>query len=36
MKGAKHKKQEEALAICMGLLNAENATVTDERVLAVF
>jgi hypothetical protein len=36
MKGAKHKKQEEALAIWMGLLNAENGTATDGRVVAVF
>ena len=36
MKGAKHKKQEEALAIWMGLLNAENGTATDETVVAVF
>jgi len=36
MKGAKHKKQKEALVIWMGMLNAENGTAKDERVVAVF
>jgi hypothetical protein len=36
MKGAKHKKQEEALAIWMRLLNAENGAASDVRVVAVF
>jgi hypothetical protein len=36
VKEAKHKKQEEALAIWMGLLNTENGTATDERLVAVF
>jgi len=36
MKEAKHKKQEESSVIWMGLLNAENGTATDGRVVAVF
>jgi hypothetical protein len=35
MKGAKHKKLE-ALAIWMGLLNAENRTATDDIYILIY